>query len=243
MKVCPQCNSTDVPDKAKQCPFCLYRYEEPKKPDSIQQSAAKESAPENKNSNGQQTPVAASNANNPQSTGSGVAASNESAVINVPKKKRGKGKWIITFIVVCIIIMFIKSSSTDDDDYIDSSVRKDEQVEEVQEVVSTTVIEEEVEEEIPYEEEYILPHSNSVYLTEEDLAGLSKEELRIARNEIYARHGRRFKDSELQSYFDSKSWYEGNVLPEDFTDSYAESVFNEYELTNKDFIANYESKQ
>ncbi|MFR9148557.1 MAG: YARHG domain-containing protein [Hungatella sp.] len=33
------------------------------------------------------------------------------------------------------------------------------------------------------------------------------EALRFAKNEIYARHGRRFHDSELQGYFDQLSWY------------------------------------
>ena len=41
----------------------------------------------------------------------------------------------------------------------------------------------------------------------------------IARNEIYARHGRKFNDSELQAYFNSKSWYKGTVNPEDFSTS------------------------
>jgi len=44
-------------------------------------------------------------------------------------------------------------------------------------------------------------------LTENDLIGLSKEELRIMRNEIYARHGYIFKSQDLRDYFSSKSWY------------------------------------
>lgn len=43
-------------------------------------------------------------------------------------------------------------------------------------------------------------------LKKSDLEDLSKSELRLARNEIYARHGRRFQDQELQDYFDSQEW-------------------------------------
>src|SRR6185436_149887 len=39
------------------------------------------------------------------------------------------------------------------------------------------------------------------------LEGLFTEDLRRLRNEIYARHGRPFKDSELRGYFTSFDWY------------------------------------
>jgi len=44
-------------------------------------------------------------------------------------------------------------------------------------------------------------------LSEEDLSGLSKQELRILRNEIYARHGYIFKSQDLRNYFSAKDWY------------------------------------
>lgn len=84
--------------------------------------------------------------------------------------------------------------------------------------------------------QYILPTSNTQYLIMEDLKGLTKEECRIARNELYARHGRRFNDAELQGYFDSCDWYEGTIAPSDFNDS----VLNEYEIANRDLIVQYE---
>lgn len=84
--------------------------------------------------------------------------------------------------------------------------------------------------------QYILPLSDQVYLTREDIEGLSAEELRIARNEIYARHGRLFRDEALQAYFNSCDWYVGSVSADDFSDS----VFNEYEMANKDLIVSYE---
>ncbi len=45
------------------------------------------------------------------------------------------------------------------------------------------------------------------YLTDADLRGLSKSQLRILRNTIYARHGRKFKSKDLQNYFNGFSWY------------------------------------
>lgn len=47
-------------------------------------------------------------------------------------------------------------------------------------------------------------------LNEDALSGLFTEDLRILRNEIFARHGRVFKDAELQKYFVSQSWYQPN---------------------------------
>jgi hypothetical protein len=37
--------------------------------------------------------------------------------------------------------------------------------------------------------------------------GLFVEDLRVLRNEIYAKRGRVFKDPTLQKYFEAQSWY------------------------------------
>ena len=47
----------------------------------------------------------------------------------------------------------------------------------------------------------------SVKLDKESFKRMSKSELRIARNTIFALHGRAFKSKDLQAYFKSKSWY------------------------------------
>ena len=88
-------------------------------------------------------------------------------------------------------------------------------------------------------QDYILPNSNSAYLTESDLEGLTQEQLRLARNELYARYGYIFEDEGLRNYFEQKSWYQGTVSRDNFN----ESVFNEYETANKDLIVNYETKK
>ena len=85
-------------------------------------------------------------------------------------------------------------------------------------------------------DDYILPQSSTEVLTEEDIEGLSAEELLLARNEIYARHGRKFSTPEIQAYFDSKSWYNGTISPEDFD----ASVLNSTERANVSFIKSHE---
>lgn len=61
-----------------------------------------------------------------------------------------------------------------------------------------------------YKGEYILPYSGTRLLTQSDISSMSKERLALARNEIYARHGRRFQTEEYQRYFESCSWYKIN---------------------------------
>ena len=84
---------------------------------------------------------------------------------------------------------------------------------------------------------YLVPYVDSQLLTEEDVRDWSAEQLRLARNEIYARHGRIFADEQLQQFFESRNWYNGTVSAEDFNDS----VLNEYEIANRDFLVQYES--
>ncbi len=79
---------------------------------------------------------------------------------------------------------------------------------------------------------YILPDSDTTYYSEEFLSTLSDKQLRYARNEIVARHGRMFTDVELQSYFGSRSWYEPLYAPEVF-DGEISSQLNEYEIANQ----------
>lgn len=47
-------------------------------------------------------------------------------------------------------------------------------------------------------------------LPEDSLSGMFTEDLRVLRNEIYARRGRVFKDKELQKYFEGTDWYKPN---------------------------------
>lgn len=88
-------------------------------------------------------------------------------------------------------------------------------------------------------EGYILPESNTRYLTMQDLAGLTADQCRLARNELYARYGRMFDDEVLQTYFNSCSWYRGTIPAAQFNDD----VLNEYEKANRDLIVQFEQQQ
>ncbi len=76
--------------------------------------------------------------------------------------------------------------------------------------------------------DYMMPSSDSAYYSADDIKDLSDWELYLARNEIYARHGRGFDNADLQRYFYSKSWYRRTCDP----DKFDESVLNKYEKAN-----------
>lgn len=74
--------------------------------------------------------------------------------------------------------------------------------------------------------EYIFPESNTRALTREEVEAHSKAELRLARNEIYARHGMIF-GGDLAEYFSGKSWYKPTIELEEFYDRVEMSLIEE----------------
>ena len=68
----------------------------------------------------------------------------------------------------------------------------------------------------PAVSEYILPDSDTRAYTTSELGTLSDWELFVARNEIFARHGRGFLNQDLAQYFEEKSWYTQRYSPEEF---------------------------
>ncbi|MFJ5716959.1 YARHG domain-containing protein [Neobacillus sp. NPDC093127] len=80
--------------------------------------------------------------------------------------------------------------------------------------------------------EFIFPHSDVRRLTESEIAPLSLEELGLARNEIFARHGHVFTKEELRVYFEQKSWY--------FPDSSYNDTLSPIEKYNVDLIKSRE---
>lgn len=77
-------------------------------------------------------------------------------------------------------------------------------------------------------DEYLLPTSSILPLDPAILAGMSDNSLWIARNEIYARHGRQFANEYLQQYFNQHTWYEGTIPPQEFQ----EGLLNQTERDN-----------
>ena len=51
------------------------------------------------------------------------------------------------------------------------------------------------------------PQASERYLNYDDIQYLSKYELKIMRNEIFARYGRIFKSADLKNHFNSQHWY------------------------------------
>lgn len=87
--------------------------------------------------------------------------------------------------------------------------------------------------------DFIIADSSTRLLTEADVAGLTKEQLGYARNEIFARHGRPFKTQKYKEYFAKCSWYKVNSsynLDDD------KSNLNSIEKQNVDFILMHENQ-
>ena len=72
------------------------------------------------------------------------------------------------------------------------------------------------------------------YATHNDLVYLDQGQLRVLRNSIYARHGRKFKDASLRQYFNSQPWYNG------YRNEISARELNKYESYNINFIQKYE---
>lgn len=87
---------------------------------------------------------------------------------------------------------------------------------------------------------YILPESDTRYYSESELNALTDYELYLARNEIYARHGREFKNQDLQNYFKNKDWYTGRYSPDSF-DSIV--TLNDFEKKNADAMLAIEKRR
>ncbi len=72
-------------------------------------------------------------------------------------------------------------------------------------------------------------------ITETELQGRSKAELRVMRNEIYARHGRVFQSPDLNAYFTAKPWYKQNT-------NYDDSLLSEVDKQNVRILQEHEDK-
>jgi len=72
-------------------------------------------------------------------------------------------------------------------------------------------------------------------LSEPMLRGLSLHELRLLRNEVYARHGRLFQAGWLQQYFEGQPWYQ-------YDENFKDEQLSGFDKQNVELIANYENK-
>lgn len=74
--------------------------------------------------------------------------------------------------------------------------------------------------------------------TKEDIEDCSLEELKIMRNEIFARLGYQFKDSFLNNYYSNKDWYK-----REYRECNVMEFLNEIEKYNIDFIKRHEDEK
>ncbi|MBR6514727.1 MAG: YARHG domain-containing protein [Clostridia bacterium] len=87
-------------------------------------------------------------------------------------------------------------------------------------------------------ESFIL-NSDKKYFTKDDIKDFTSEELRIARNGIYAIMGRKFNDKALTDYFNKFDWYKPVYDP----DHFPEEILNDYQVANRDLIIAYEEEK
>ena len=67
-----------------------------------------------------------------------------------------------------------------------------------------------------------------------DIQYKDRGQVRVLLNSIYARHGRRFKDAGLRSYFNSQWWYSP------WRSEVPAREFNRYEQYNINFLSKYD---
>ena len=72
-------------------------------------------------------------------------------------------------------------------------------------------------------------------LTATDLEGMDKDQLRLMRNAVYARHGRTFKSKDLQSLFNGYVWYRPNS-------KYSDDLLTETDRANISLIQEFENR-
>ena len=85
--------------------------------------------------------------------------------------------------------------------------------------------------------EYLVPDSDTKIYTELDIGAMDLQVTNYAKNEIYAKHGRKFVSKELTAYFNQQPWYKGTIEPSAFKDS----ELNEIERQNVKLLADREA--
>lgn len=147
---------------------------------------------------------------------------------------------VIIVLLAVILVVLIKDkndSNTQNEETVIESLNKSDETEDLGNSEDSNGVDASVDDE-EEDAEFVIKDSDTRMITKDDIEDLSQEELRIARNEIYARHGRKFKDDSLQAYFESCSWYEGTIEADAFT----ENMLSDIERANANLIADREKE-
>lgn len=87
--------------------------------------------------------------------------------------------------------------------------------------------------------DFVFVDSDIRIITSGELDMLSSWQIRIARNELFARRGRMFEKEDMKEYFNSQAWYHGTVPAATF-DANRGTYMNRVEIENMNIINNYE---
>lgn len=79
------------------------------------------------------------------------------------------------------------------------------------------------------------PRLLDTQLSVDQIDDMSRRDLRLLRNSIYARHGRPFKSPVLQQYFAEKAWYQPN-------DAFTEAMLTEVDKRNIKLVQSMEDR-
>lgn len=85
---------------------------------------------------------------------------------------------------------------------------------------------------------FLLPAESYSYIDPGTVSSWSAQVICYAKNEIYARNGRKFVSTELQNYFNSQYWYVPLYEPDQFT----ADMLNQYETANIDMLTRRENE-
>jgi hypothetical protein len=85
---------------------------------------------------------------------------------------------------------------------------------------------------------FLLPAESYSYIDPGTVSSWSAQVICYAKNEIYARNGRKFVSTELQNYFNSQYWYVPLYEPDQFT----ADMLNTYETANIDMLTRRENE-
>lgn len=79
----------------------------------------------------------------------------------------------------------------------------------------------------------VFPNSSEEIIPEGRIERLSDQELRMAINEIWARHGYTFQNEEIYSYYSNYSWYVPTIPADEWNANGEAKYLNEIELENE----------
>lgn len=85
----------------------------------------------------------------------------------------------------------------------------------------------------------IFPNSGTELISQDEIEGLSDNDLTYAINEIYARHGYIFRSEELRAYYEQFSWYTGEIPSNEFSTD----CFNQIEQQNWSLLVGERNKR